>query len=147
MGKDKHPGGRPPIYKTTEELDKKIEEYFKSCETEYAKDEDGTILTTSKGPIILSLNAPSLPGMALFLGYASRQSIYDNEKKVEFSYSIKKARSKVEEWIYQASILGTIHPSVGIFMLKQFGYTDRQQIEYSVDTSAYEELQKLYGHK
>lgn len=128
--------GRPPKYDNPEELAKKIDEYFEQCEPEYATHENNegqTIVFTDKNgrPIINNLNAPSLSKLALYLGYASRQSIYDNEKKDEFSYIIKRARSKVEDWIYQHSLDGSIPPAVGIFILKQFGYSDKQEIEHS----------------
>ena len=145
MAKDK--GGHPPKYETPAALEKKIDEYFETRQTEYAKDSEGNIKSTANGPVIISLNAPSITGMALYLGFASRQSIHDQEKREGFSYVSKKARAKVEEWVYQAVMSGAIQPSVGIFMLKQFGYTDKQQIEHSVDTTAYDELKKLYGQK
>ena len=39
------PVGRPPKYKSVEEIEQKIEAYFKSCEGEPLKDRDGTVLT------------------------------------------------------------------------------------------------------
>ncbi len=126
--------GHPPIYKDPDELGKKIDEYFDQCEPEYAthKNDEGEIIVfTDKNnrPIIKNLNAPSLSRLALYLGYASRQSIYDNEKNELFSYIIKRARSKVEDWIYQHSLDSSIPPAVGIFILKQFGYTDKQELD------------------
>jgi len=128
----KHPGGRPPIISTPEEMEQKIEEYFDTRKTEYATDEEGNVLTGTNGhPIVRSLNAPSVTGLALFLGYADRHSLYDNEKKEKFSHAIKAARAKVEEWIYQSLMSKSITPSVGIFMLKQFGYSDKQEIKHT----------------
>ena len=123
--------GKPRKYKTKEELEAKIDEYFNQCEPEYAKDEECEIIVTKQGPIIKNLNAPSLTGLALYLGYASRQSIYDNENIEEYSYTIKRSKMKVEEWLYQHSVDGTMPPAVGIFLLKNFGWTDKQEIEHS----------------
>lgn len=145
----KHAGGRPPLYSDEKELELKMDEYFEACKPEYAKDSDGVIITTQKGAIVLNLNAPSLSGLALFLGYESRQSLYDNEKTEKFSYIIKRARTKVEEWVYQHSLDGSIPPAVGIFTLKQFGWTDKQEIDINdvkaPDMSKYttEELKTL----
>ena len=125
----KHAGGRPPLYSDEKELENKIDEYFEACQPEYAKDDEGMIITTSKGAILLNLNAPSLSGLALFLGYADRRSIYDNEQNEKFSHIIKRARTRVEEWVYQHSLDGSVPPAVGIFILKQFGYTDKQEID------------------
>jgi hypothetical protein len=139
--------GHPPLYDSKEKLSQKIDEYFESREIEFYKNEDGEPIMSKGAPMIKSLNAPSVTGLALYLGYASRQSIYDNEKNEQFSYIIKRARAKVEEWVYQASMSGTIKDSVGIFILKQFGYSDRQDIDLSVKSDAYDELKELYRNK
>ena len=144
--------GHPPLYDNEIELGNKIDEYFDQCKPVYLKDEEGHVITDKKGGYVLTnLNAPSLSGLALYLGYASRQSIYDNEKNDKFSYIIKRARSRVEEWIYQHSLDASVPAAVGIFILKQFGYTDKQEIEHSggmtnkIDITRYteEELKQL----
>ena len=145
--KIKNPVGHPRKYKSKEDLNKKIDEYFSQCKPEYLLDDDGIQVLTDKGvPIRININAPSLSGLALYLGFASRQSIYDNEKLEEFSYIYKKARTKVEEWIYQHSLDGSVPPAVGIFILKQFGYTDRQTIDYTnVGNPMLDALNELTG--
>ena len=62
--------GRPTKYQTPEEMEKKLDEYFSHCE------EVGDF--------------PNVIGMALFLGFADRQSLRDNEQRSsEFSFTIK----------------------------------------------------------
>ena len=39
---------------------------------------------------------PTMTGLALFLGFCSRQSMYDYEEKSQFSYTIKRARTFIE---------------------------------------------------
>lgn len=118
------------MFENSDEMQKAIDDYFENqCETEFYTDSGGEIIITKNGPLIKNLNAPSLAGLALHLGYASRQSIYDNEKSDKFSYVIKKARTKVEQWIYQHSLDGSVPPAVGIFILKQFGYTDKHEVK------------------
>lgn len=130
--KKKHPGGRPPKYSNPDIMQKKIDEYFNQCIPIYAKDESGKVLIGQNGkPIIENINAPTVTGLALFLGYADRQSIYDNQKRDGFSCILKKARSKVEEWVLQHTFNGDIPTAVGIFILKQFGYTDKQDLHHS----------------
>ena len=67
--------GQPAKYKSAEELEDKIKEYFDSLE----KETDITIT-----------------GLVLYLGFCDRSSFYDYEKREEFSYTIKKARSRIE---------------------------------------------------
>jgi hypothetical protein len=99
--------GRPPKYKTAEELQEAIDKYW------------GT----------LDKNKPTITGLALALGFESRQSFYRYEQDGEFSYTIKKARLRVEA-VYEANL----HEGAAagsIFALKNFGWSDKQEIEHS----------------
>jgi hypothetical protein len=65
----------------------------------------------------------------LFLGFDSRQSFYDYEKRDGFSYIIKKARLKVESHYEQCLQYGNV--TGAIFPLKNMGWSDKQEIEHS----------------
>lgn len=96
--------GRPALFITVEELQSSLDTYF----------EDN--------------NSPSITGLAYHLGFESRQSIYDYEKKNdEFSYTIKRARLKIE--IYYEELLATKSVTGAIFALKNFGWVDKQEID------------------
>jgi hypothetical protein len=114
--------GRPPIFKTAEELQSKIDEYFESRKQE-------TTGYDNKGMPVTKMNPPSLTGLALYLGFESRQSIYDYEKNTDFSYTIKRARLKCENFIEEGLYGGEIPPAAGIFALKNFGWSDRHDID------------------
>ena len=73
---------------------------------------------------------------AHFLGFESRQSFYDYEKEGEFSYTIKKARLKIESCYEQNLHSG--NPSGSIFALKNLGWSDKQEIEHSGDIGTYD---------
>ena len=47
--KSKKRVGRPPKYTSKEEIQGKIDAYFKECEGEIIKDEEGNIVFTSAG--------------------------------------------------------------------------------------------------
>jgi hypothetical protein len=99
-------GGRPPRYATAQELDGKVQGYF---------DRAG--------------KRPTLSGLAHYLGFESRQSMYDYEKRTEeFSYIIKKARLRVEEYYEELLVDDTVRPAGPIFALKQFGWADRHEV-------------------
>ncbi len=68
----------------------------------------------------------TITGIALFLGFESRQSLYDYEKKSDYSYIIKRARMFVEN-TYEKG-LKTQYSSGSIFALKNMGWTDKQEI-------------------
>lgn len=102
--------GRPPMYKSAEELQEKFNEYL---ETE-------TNLTVT--------------GLALFLGFESRQSFYDYEKKEEFTYTIKRARTFIEKEYEE--LLRKGNAGGAIFALKNMGWHDKQLIDHTIETTS-----------
>lgn len=103
MSKEKTPekgkslGGRPPKYKTPEEIQKVIDEYFASV-----------TFTDDKGNAYCQ---PTMTGLANALDL-SRAALCGYKKKDEFLNTIKKARSKVEEalerHLYGSNVTGAI---------------------------------------
>lgn len=96
-------GGRPPMFGTPEELQNKISEYF-------ARE-----------------GKKSICGLAYYLGFESRQSFYDYEKKVEFTYNIKRARLKIEQ-IYEENLQGN-NATGSIFALKNMDWQDKSTVD------------------
>jgi hypothetical protein len=97
----KHPGGRPPKFATPDELKQACDEYV-------------------NGPDMPNL---TITGLAMYLGFDSRQSIYDYEKIPEFSYIIKEARLAVEN-SYEKT-LRSVNVTGSIFALKNMGWRDK----------------------
>lgn len=121
------PAGRPPFFNKPEELEEKIQAYF-----EYIKGE--TLDGKMAGPIVLRPPEPqTITGLALFLGFESRQSFYDYEKNDEYSYIIKRARLQIEVG-YEVRLHGT-NPTGAIFALKNMGWTDKQEIDQKTEHS------------
>ena len=89
------PVGRPLKYKTAEEMQAGIDEYFELCQPKYATDADGNVLKDNSGNPITELNPPTITGLALHLGFESRQSMYDYEARGEYKGIISKAREKI----------------------------------------------------
>lgn len=118
---------RPSHYGSEDELSLKVEEYFI-----FIKGENIT-----KGKKVIWLRYPenvSVTGLALFLGFESRQSFYDYEKNEEFSYTIKKARLRIEA-AYEQALLSK-NSTGAIFALKNFGWKDKQEMEMSGSVTA-----------
>ena len=87
--------GNVPKYKTPQEMEDKIVEYFKTCEPRIATytDKDGDEQPVMvKGEPYYKQEPPTKSGLALYLGFADRQSLYDYEKKKGFSCIIKRAK-------------------------------------------------------
>lgn len=133
--KPKHAGGRPPHFDSTDEMNLEVEKYFILIDGEYHEEEqevyDKNRRDFTKQRVIVwdrKPEPPTITGLSLFLGFASRQSMYDYEKKnEEFSYAIKRARSRIE-CAYEKALWGD-NPTGPIFALKQFGWSDKLDAE------------------
>lgn len=94
-----HAGGRPPKYKTAEEMQKVIDEYFKECEGEMLKDDDGNVYTDKYGqPIIFNSKPPTVTGLALALGFNTRLALLNYQAKAEFMNTVTRAKTFIEEY-------------------------------------------------
>lgn len=92
-------GGRPPKYKTKEEIEEKIEKYFKDCEGHPLTDEDGKQIYNKYGyPVIVDKKPLTVTGLALALGFTTRQALLNYQGKKEFVDTITRAKSRVEQY-------------------------------------------------
>jgi hypothetical protein len=91
--------GRPPKYKTVEELQTVIDAYFKSCDGEMLKDdEDNLILDKYGHPVFIHVKPPTVTGLALALGFNSRQTLLNYQGKRQFMDTITRAKARCEEY-------------------------------------------------
>lgn len=95
MGENKV--GRPPDYTSAEEMQEKIDAYFDECKGEMLYDEDGEPKTDKYGNIIVVGSKPfTITGLALALGFNSRQTLLNYQGKPEFMDTIMRAKARVE---------------------------------------------------
>lgn len=71
-------------------------------------------------------------GLAIHLGFESRQSLEDYKSKEGFSYPIKKALLRIERKYEEAMMK---QPAGAIFALKNFGWKDKQEIDQKTEHS------------
>jgi hypothetical protein len=119
MEETKNKVWKPPVFKTSIELENKVNQYFESW---YRKKK---VFTTAWVEVIIP--KITMTDLAIFLWFDSRQSLYDYEDKKEYSYIIKRARLFIEreyeerlEWQYS---------SWAIFALKNMWWIDKQEID------------------
>lgn len=104
--------GRPLKFNNIEELQKKIDNYFDNCD---------------------NLGKPyTITGLAVALD-TSRKVLLDYEDKEEYSYTIKKAKDRVEQYAEEQLYKGNNTAGV-IFSLKNnYKWVDKQEIKADVD--------------
>lgn len=91
--------GRPPKYKTAEEMQDIIDEYFDNCQGTLYTDQDGEPKLDKYGnEIYLGAKPPTVTGLALALGFNSRQSLLNYEGKDAFMDTITRAKARVEAY-------------------------------------------------
>lgn len=76
---------------------------------------------------------PTWTGLALYLGFESRQSLEDYKSKPGFLTHIKKALLQIEK-IYEERLFSK-NPAGPIFALKNFGWRDKQEIDQKTEHS------------
>lgn len=101
--------GRPRKFQTPDDFDAKVDQYYHHC-----KESDEPVTWT---------------GLALFLGFSSRQSIDEYQKYDGFSDSVKRAKLLVE-WAYEKRVLGN-NAAGPIFVLKNMGWSDKQELAHT----------------
>lgn len=96
----KNYGGRPPKFQSKEEMQEKIDAYFESCEGELLLDDAGNPVCAPKVGLVYIKppKPPTVTGLALALGFASRQSLLEYQAKKEFADTVTRAKSRIEEY-------------------------------------------------
>jgi len=101
--------GRPRTIESPEQFDALVDEYIETC-------------AEQKRPVTWT-------GMALHLGFSSRQSIDEYQNYEGYSYSVKRAKSLVE-MCYEERLHGN-SPTGAIFALKNMQWSDKQELDHS----------------
>ncbi|TSE05241.1 terminase small subunit [Aquimarina algiphila] len=110
--------GRPRTYENKEEMIQRISEYFNS----YIPDDTGIA-----NPVLGF--KPTVTGLALFLGFENRQSLYDyRDNYKDFSGIIKKALTYIE--MNYEMLLESKASTGAIFALKNMGWRDKTELSH-----------------
>ena len=111
--------GRPPIYdpekpEDLEKYDRLSIEYFEHIKGE--QDEEGNY-TRYPEP-------PTVTGLTLYMGFSSKDTLYEYAKKPDFSDPTKRALAKIEQFHEIQAARGD-KCTGNIFILKNFGWKDK----------------------
>lgn len=119
-------GGRPPVFENSEALEVKIDEYFKT-----GVKKKQVLVGKGSEKELVELEVPTITGLALFVGFSSRQSFYDYEKVEAFSYTIKRARTFIE--CHYEELLQVGNTTGAIFALKNMGWKDKTETDHTTN--------------
>ena len=129
-------GGRPPMFKSAEDLAKKVDEYFVYCEGEFHIEKQNKLnpKTGEMDSVEVKVwdrypEPYTVTGLTLYLGFAHRQSLDDYEEKSEYTDIIKRARSRVEHG-YEKRLFAD-RPTGAIFALSNMGWKNSHQVDHT----------------
>ena len=127
--------GRPPKYKTKEEIQEKIDAYFESCKGTVRYDDDGNVLIDKFGrPVIFDERPLTITGLALALGFNSRQTLLNYEGKKEFMDTIMRAKAQVEQYAEERLFDKDGANGAKFSLANNFeGWKEKQKIEADVN--------------
>ncbi len=126
-------GGQPPKYDNANDLSEKIGEYFTYIQGEYTIEEEMILgKKTDVKKWTRHPESPTITGLALFLGFCGRQSIYDYIDKDEFSYILKRATAVIEN--YHEKRMDGVNVAGSIFVLKNMGWKDKTEQDLTIVT-------------
>jgi hypothetical protein len=109
-------------FKTNEELVEAVDDYFKN-----GVRKKSVIVGRGENKEVVEIEVPTITGLAIHLGFESRQSFYDYEKREGFSYTIKRARTFIEQ--HYEELLQVGNTTGAIFALKNMGWIDRHEAD------------------
>lgn len=128
--------GRPPKYKTKEELQQKIDAYFEGCKGEILKGADGKPMVDKYGvPIVVGARPLTITGLALSLGFTSRQALLNYQGKPEFVDTVTRAKAIVEQYAEERLYDKDGANGAKFSLANNFdGWKEKQQIEADVNS-------------
>lgn len=100
--------GRPKVFNSVDELREKIEGFTEYC------DSQGVPKTFERLSTFLKVD---------------RKTLYNYKAKDEYAPLFEEIKQEILADIMQKGLTGEINPTFGIFCLKNYGYTDKQEVE------------------
>lgn len=89
-----------PKYSNAKAMAEAVDKYFEDCEGHVLTDEDGEAVTDKYGqPVIVGAHPPTVTGLALWLGFKTRQSLLNYQARAEaFNDVLTVAKTRCEEY-------------------------------------------------
>lgn len=117
-------------YGKPEEMEKRIDEYFAKFEKpEPLYDKSGFVALDKQGKPVYREELPTSAGLAYFLGFESRCSLWEYEQKPTFARVVKRAKLRLQK--FWEPVLATKNSAGAVFWLSNIkdDWRDVKQIE------------------
>jgi hypothetical protein len=139
MSTPKNKVGRPLAFKSVQELQEKIDEYFEWCDNRTKE----VYIEKTASTVVINHPAPyTMSGLARRLGI-DRDTLINYSHKEEYFGAIRAAREKVHEDV-ENRMMETKNEKGAMFSLKNnFGWKDQSAIDHTTKGNALP--QPIYG--
>lgn len=122
------PAGRPPKYKTPDDMQRVIDLYFIACRVHQTEDESRLIDFSDEDLLVINdveCTFPTISGLSYTLGMTT-EAFRNYEEKDEFLATVKRAKQRVEISLEQRLAGNAV--AGAIFSLKNnFGWKDKTE--------------------
>ncbi len=136
--------GRPKKYKHPAEMQKVIDRYFKKCAGEVLRTKDNKpILDKYNNPIILGAEPPTVTGLALALGFTSRQALLNYQDRQEFFDTVTRAKMRVQEYAEKQLYNRDGSRGAQFSLQNNFGWKNEQSIDSTINAKVETEAASL----
>lgn len=120
--------GRRALFTEPEELQKAVDNYFDRCAGKWLVDQHGQYVMDKNGrPILVDAYPPTITGLALALGFSSRKSLLDYQRRPRFMDIIVTAKSRVERYAEESLFDKDRLPGAKFSLICNFGWTQQHE--------------------
>lgn len=129
------------MYETVEEIEKAIDEYFEWCKGQPLVIDGEPMYDKLGQPIMLGVHPPTVTGLALALGFNSRQALLNYQVKEEFHDTITRAKAFVERYAEERLFDKDGANGAKFSLANNFeGWKEKQQVDMNSDVTISIEL-------
>lgn len=127
--------GRPPMYSSVDQITGLIEKYFKDCQGVLLKNKDDEVVMDKLGqPVYIGAEPATVTGLALALGFNTRQGLITYEGKAEFQDAITQAKTRCQRYAEKRLYDSQGSNGAKFSLMNNFGWRDKQEVE-SINTN------------
>lgn len=129
-----NPVGCPPTFESSKEIEMLISNYFQDCDGKVLTDKEGTpILNKYDEPIIIGAKPYTVTGLALALGFTSRQTLLNYQAKKEFVDTITRAKSIIEQYSERRLYDKEGCNGAKFALANNYGWREKQEVDLTGD--------------
>lgn len=129
IAKYNHPG-QPAYYDSPEEMQIIIDKFFNDCEGKPLFDDEGNAVLNRNGdPVMIGKRPPTVTGLALALGFHSRQSLINYSNKDQFLDTITEAKLRIQDYVETRLFDKEGSNGAKFSLSNNFGWIDRQVVD------------------